>query len=224
MRIRLAAVILLIALPRAAAQSGRPRLDARFIGNMAFAVTDGTVTLMSDFPYQSGYSVYMTYPRDEIRSATASTLSLITHRHGDHWDAPLFTGTNWKVAGPPDVTAGVPAERVVPLSARTTFGPIVIERIETPHANIGHYSYIVTWHGRRMYFSGDTESTGSLAAAKDLDVAFVSPWMFDSMRRSGARIDAKRVVIYHHQKSDDRVRGCDAGCTVPRQGESIRIP
>jgi L-ascorbate metabolism protein UlaG (beta-lactamase superfamily) len=204
-------------------QSERPRLDARFIGNMAFAITDGRVTLMSDFPYESGYSVYMTYPSSEIRSPTAMTLSLITHRHGDHWDAGLFTGTNWKVAGPADVTASAPADRVVPLAQRTTFGPVSIERIETPHARIGHYSYIVTWHGRRMYFSGDTESTKSIAAAKNLDVAFLSPWLYQSARQAGIRIDAKRVVIYHHQSADERVPGCDTGCVVPRQGETIRI-
>lgn len=34
----------------------RPTLEARFVGNMAYAITDGTTTLMSDFPYQSGYS------------------------------------------------------------------------------------------------------------------------------------------------------------------------
>jgi L-ascorbate metabolism protein UlaG (beta-lactamase superfamily) len=203
-------------------QTERPRLEARFIGNMAFAITDGSVTLMTDFPYQSGYSDYMTYPASDIRSNTPSTLSLITHRHGDHWEPAMFKGTTWKVAGPADVTGAAPADRVVPLGARTTFGPLAIDRIETPHANVGHHSYIVTWHGRRLYFSGDTESTDSLATAKTLDVAFISPWIHQSTIKKGIRIDAKRVVIYHHQRGE-RVPGCDAGCTVPRQGETIHI-
>jgi L-ascorbate metabolism protein UlaG (beta-lactamase superfamily) len=203
-------------------QGPRPPLEARFIGNMAFAITDGSVTLMTDFPYQSGYSGYMTYPPSEIRSKTASTLSLITHRHSDHWEPALFKGTTWKVAGPADVTSAVPAERVVPLGPRTTFGPIAIERIETPHANIGHHSYIVIWHGRRLYFSGDTESTDSVATAKNLDAAFVSPWIYASVIKKGIRIDAQRVVIYHHE-SGARVPGCEAGCAVPRQGDTIRI-
>jgi hypothetical protein len=127
-----------------------------------------------------------------------------------------------KVAGPADVTAAVAADRIVPLGPHTAFGSIAIERIETPHANIGHYSYIVTWHGRRLYFSGDTESTDSLAAAKRLDAAFISPWIYQSIIKKGIRIDAKRVVIYHHQ-SGERVPGCDTGCSVPRQGSTIRF-
>ena len=115
-------------------------LEARFIGNMAIAISDGAVTVMTDFPYQSGYSRYMTYPADEIRSATPSTLSLITHRHLDHWDPALSDKTGWNVAGPLDVIANVPASRVLPLARGATFGTVQIEPIETPHASIGHYS------------------------------------------------------------------------------------
>jgi hypothetical protein len=40
---------------------GLPHIEARFIGNMAFAIADGQTTLFTDFPYESGYSVYMEY-------------------------------------------------------------------------------------------------------------------------------------------------------------------
>src|SRR5687768_1471826 len=170
-------------------------LEARFIGNMAFAITDGRTTLMTDFPYQSGYSRYMTYDPKMVRSATP-TLSLITHRHGDHWERSLFTATDWKVAGPADVTLGFPPSRVVPVAGGGSFGPIGIEAIETPHASLGHYSYIVSWHGRRMYFSGDTESPDSLLAAKNLDVAFVSPWLYDAIRdRKSTRLNSSHGYI-----------------------------
>lgn len=199
-----------------------PTLEARFIGNMAFAITDGTTTLMSDFPYESGYSVYMEYDPREIRSSTASTLSLITHRHGDHWEPALFAKTNWKVVGPADVTSSAPADRVVALGGGAArFGPIQIEAIATPHAGIGHHSYIVTWHGRRLYFSGDTESAASLLAARNLDVAFVSPWQYRAALKTG-RIDAKRIVIYHHQ-SGERVAECASGCVLPKQGDVVRF-
>ena len=200
----------------------RPALEARFIGNMSFAITDGATTLMTDFPYESGYSRYMTYTASEIRSSTTTTLSLITHRHRDHWEPSLFLKTNWKVAGPKDVTASLPADRVVPVMPRFTFAALTIEALETPHAGIGHYSYIVTWHGRRMYFSGDTDSAESLLAARGLDVAFVSPWQYRTALGKGGRIDAKHVVIYHHQ-SGEQVAECAAGCTQPQQGQTIRI-
>jgi L-ascorbate metabolism protein UlaG (beta-lactamase superfamily) len=215
-------VTLLAAFVSAFVPQSRPALEARFVGNMAFAITDGTVTLMSDFPYQSGYSVYMEYDAREIRSTTSSTLSLITHRHGDHWEPSLFTKTDWKVAGPADVTSGISADRIVPIekgSAR--FGPIQIEAIATPHASIGHHSYVVTWHGRRLYFSGDTESAASLLAARNLDVAFVSPWQYRAASKLG-RIDAKRIVIYHHQ-AGEQINDCRETCSVPRQGEVLRF-
>lgn len=214
--LRMAAALLVIV------SSQRPSLEARFIGNMAFAITDGAVTLMTDFPYQSGYSRYNEYPASEIRSATSQTLSLITHRHGDHWEPALFAKTSWQVAGPDDVIANAPAHRVVPLADRTTFGPIVIERIRTPHANIGHHSYVVNWHGRRLYFSGDTEVTEPLMASKSLDVAFLSPWLYRSLVKAGLKPDAKRIVIYHHE-SGERVPECQTLCTVPKQGDVIRI-
>ena len=197
-------------------QSG---LNARFIANMAVEITDGTVTIVSDFPYQSGYSGYMNYDPLEIRSPRALTLALITHRHADHWEPQLFAKTDWKVVGPADVTAGIPPGRVVALSGRITFGAAVIEPLETPHAGIGHFSYVVTWHGKRLFFSGDTESSDRLLATKNLDVAFLSPWLYRSVKEKGG-VDAKRVVIYHH-RAGEPVPDCQERCSVPRQGETF---
>jgi L-ascorbate metabolism protein UlaG (beta-lactamase superfamily) len=204
--------------------SGQPALQARFIGNMAWSITDGAFTLMTDFPYASGaVRGYMTYDAAaEVKSPTAATLSLITHRHGDHWSPTWFARTDWKIVAPPDVTATLPPDRVVAVSPRFPHGPLRIDVIETPHARIGHYSYVVTWHGRRLYFSGDTESPGHLIALRDLDVAFVSPWLYRAVLKSGARAAAQRVVIYHHQ-AGEAVPECQAGCYVPRQGESLRF-
>ena len=198
-------------------------LDARFIGNMAVAISDGAVTVVTDFPYQSGYSGYMTYRAEEIRSSTPATLSLITHRHPDHWDRALSEKAGWNVAGPLDVIANVPAARIVPLARGATFGAVQIEAIETPHAAIGHYSYVLTWHGRRLYFSGDTESVDHLAGLKNLDVAFISPWLYRSTLKRNLRIDARRIVIYHHEV-DESVPECRATCVVPRQGDTIQLP
>ena len=43
------------------------------------------------------------------------------------------------------------------------------------------------------------------------------------MLRAGRQVDAKRVVVYHHQAAE-RVPECRDRCTVPRQGETISIP
>jgi L-ascorbate metabolism protein UlaG (beta-lactamase superfamily) len=202
-------------------QSQPPVLQARFIGNMALAITDGTTTVITDFPYQSGAFGYMTYDASAIRSETALTIALITHGHDDHWEPALFERTGWKVIGPHEVASAVAADRR--LDPRALAVPnLRIDPIATPHAGIGHNSYLVTWHGRRLYFSGDTESLDALAAARNLDAAFVSPWLFrEALARSRA-IDAKRIVIYHHQ-AGETVPQCTGRCEIPRQGDTLRF-
>jgi len=227
MRNILVACLLLFAAQPASNQS-RSGLEARFIGNMAFAISDGTTTLFSDFPYQSGYGRYMSYDAGEIRSRTARSLSLITHRHGDHWEPALFGKTDWSVIGPADALSGAPANRIVralpvaPSRQTVTFEGISVDAIPTEHAGIGHYSYIVTWHGQRLYFAGDTEDAGALLGAKNLDAAFVSPWLFQRAMKSG-RIDARRIVIYHHEPGQTTVPGCSGTCSVPKQGDLILL-
>ena len=197
-----------------------PQLQARFIGQMAVSITDGSTTLVSDFPYRVGYAGAPSFDRAELRTKTP-TLALITHGHLDHWEPALFAMTNWRVFGPNDVTTGISAERIVPLASRVALATMEIEPLETPHARIGHYSYLVTWHGRRLYFTGDTESPDALLATKNLDVAFVSPWLFESISHRD-RIDAKRIVIYHHQYGQ-RVKGCSGTCSAPRRNETVVI-
>ncbi|MGE0865786.1 MAG: MBL fold metallo-hydrolase [Vicinamibacterales bacterium] len=207
----------------------RPALEARFIGNMAYAISDGQTTLFTDFPYQSGYSVYMEYDAAEIRSRTPAAVALITHRHGDHWDGPLFNRTNWRVVAPADALTGVAAPRIAaalpvkPAGSTVTVNGIAIDAIPTPHAGMGHYSYIVSWRGQRLFFSGDTEDPAALLAARNLDVAFVSPWLFQSVRKSGRIIDARRIVIYHQTAAETTVAGCGERCTVPKQGDTLTL-
>jgi len=64
-------------------------LEAQFIGNEAFRITDGNTTLMTDFPYKSGAYNYMKYKFD-FSSVTGTVVSLITHRHDDHFAPVLF--------------------------------------------------------------------------------------------------------------------------------------
>jgi L-ascorbate metabolism protein UlaG (beta-lactamase superfamily) len=208
---------------------GRTLLEARFIGNMAYALSDSATTLFTDFPYESGYSVYMEYDTAAIRSSTQRSLALITHRHRDHWDQALFDRTNWRVVGPEDAVATVAPARVVralPVASAPSsvvFDGITIDALPTPHARIGHYSYLVTWHGRRLYFTGDTDDAEQLLATKNIDVAFVSPWLFQRTLKSGRRIDARRIVIYHQTVDESSVPGCSGTCSVPKQGDTLRL-
>jgi hypothetical protein len=56
-------------------------------------------------------------------------------------------------------------------------------------------AYLVEWSGLRLFFTGDTEDPGALLAARDLDVAFVSPWLLRRIVDDDRRVDARRVVV-----------------------------
>ena len=150
---------------------------------MAVYITDGRVALVTDFPYESGYSGYMRWSGDPLPKGPRP-LCLITHSHRDHFLPALAASTCGRVLGPKDV---VEATRVPALGMEpdVRWEGIVIHPRATPHAALEHYSYVVEWNGLRLYFTGDTDDTAALLAVKDLDVAFVSPWLLRAIQRRG---------------------------------------
>ena len=194
-------------------------IRARFIGNMALQLTDGRVTLRTDFPYESGYSGYMTWTDTLVPQAWGETLCLVTHSHRDHFLASLAARYCTRLAGPRDVTAAMPDRELKAVAGSVTFGPMRVTPLATPHARLEHYSYLVEWHGFRFYFTGDTDDAAELLRQRGLDVAFVSPWLLRSATKGGARIDAKRIVVYHHE-ADETVPEIQ-GRELPRQGDEL---
>jgi len=215
MKTTIAGILLLAA---AAQTAEAQKLELRFIGNMAFAITDGKTTLYTDFPYESGAFGYMTYDFASVPKA-ADAVCLITHGHRDHFDPALFARRKSKIIAPPSLAAALPADRVIPFASEMAYRVISVEAFRTPHGDIEHYSYLVTWHGRRLYFTGDTESTDQLLAARGLDVAFVSPWLIEAVAKKNGRIDARRIVVYHHH-ADEKVADLQDR-KVPTQGETF---
>jgi hypothetical protein len=197
-------------------------LQFRFIGNEAFEITDGEVTLLSDFPYRSGYSIYMTYPDEEIRRRERS-VCLITHRHGDHFEPKLVGEIGCRVVAAPEITNKLQDVETLELGGKLLFHSVGIRPIRTPHSDTQHYSYLVEWHGLKLYFVGDTETPEHIP--DDLDVLFVSPWLLDTIKRSGSEPSAKKVVIYHHTADEaaDCERCACERCVVPQQGETFTI-
>ncbi len=204
----------------AASAPAQQMLQAQFIGNMAFAITDGKTVLYSDFPYESGAFGYMKYDFAKVPK-TPGALFLITHEHKDHFDSALLAKMDGKVIAPPKLAATLPSARVIPFAPKMTYRDITIEAFPTAHANVDHASYLVTWHGLRLYFTGDTESVDQLLAMKDLDYAFVSPWLIGKVTAQKGRIDARTVVCYHH-KLDDKIPP-QTNQIVPKPGDTFTL-
>jgi L-ascorbate metabolism protein UlaG (beta-lactamase superfamily) len=185
---------------------------------MAFAISDGKSTLYTDFPYESGAFGYMMYDFDAIPKAPGDALCLITHGHRDHFDAARFERMEAKVIAPPELAATLPKDRVIPFAPRMVWGGVSIEAFKTPHGSIDHASYLVTWDGLRLYFTGDTDSTVALLAAGNLDAAFVSPWLLKKVQEEGGHIDALRIVVFHHRTGETVA---DPKAWVPKQGDKL---
>lgn len=73
-----------------------------------------------------------------------------------------------------------------------------IQAIETNHSlSFKHYSYVMTWHGKKIYISGDCETADTILTMTDLDWAFVPTWIVVDAIEKEKEIDAKLIGIYH---------------------------
>lgn len=210
------AIALAIGVP---AQAGT--IEVQFIGNMAFHISDGKTSLLSDFPYFSGAFGYMKYDMDSVKVHTDS-LSLITHAHTDHWDWKLFAETNYSLIGPKSMTKRVKSKKVISFAKTMSYRDMTIEAFETPHKfSPEHYSYLVTWHGKRFYFPGDTETPAHMLQMKDIDVMFISPWLIRTIERQDLVLDTEILIVYH-QKIGEEIPPFQDYLRM-KQGASIKV-
>ncbi len=184
---------------------------------MAFQLTDGRRTMLTDFPYESGAFGYMRWPQASV-TPSERALCLITHSHRDHWLPSLAAPYCAQIAGPRDVAAALPDRDLGKLAA-IDWGGVEIVPIPTKHGPLEHFSYRVTWNGLRLYFTGDTDDLEPLLSERDLDVAFVSPWLLRAAQNRAARIPARRIVVYHHR--DGEAVAEHQGREVPAQGQEL---
>jgi len=217
-------VALLFLVVQAVGPSASPiqpdQLRIRFVGNEGVELSDGVTSLMVDLPYQPGASGYMVYDPEALQPP-GLVISLITHGHADHFDETLFLARDWSIIGPAEVTGRLPAERVIPLSEAISVGEFTVRPHRTAHGDPEHYSYFVAWRGLRLYFVGDTENPSHLLSVTKLDVAFVTPWLGCTAGAFGRRIDADRIILYHHREGEG-TRGCFEA-VVMEQGESFTL-
>ena len=193
-------VSILVAGLSAGGSSPSTELRVTFIGNMAFHLTDGTVALLTDFPYESGAFGYMDWSKSSVPTGPAP-ICVISHSHADHFSPKLAREFCGRIVGPNDVVEASGVE-VLELKPEARWEGLTITAFPTPHGSLEHYSFLIEWRGKRLYLTGDTEDTGPLLAARNLDVAFVSPWLLEAIQKNGGHIDAHQVVVYHHRNGE----------------------
>jgi L-ascorbate metabolism protein UlaG (beta-lactamase superfamily) len=151
-------------------------------------------------------------------------LILITHEHGDHYDAATLAAlarAETRLLTNPAVHALLPAELQARATAiangeATSANGIGIEAVPAYnltadrlqfHPRGRDNGYVLAIDGRRVYVAGDTEDIPEMRALEGIDIAFVPmnlPYTMDVVQAASAvREFAPRVVYpYHYGESD----------------------
>ena len=149
---------------------------------------------------------------------------LITDIHGDHMAPPIVEklkkpGT--VILAPKAVAATVTSATVISNGESKTIGDFQVEAIPMynlkPAANGTIYhekgrgnGYVLTYGGKRFYFSGDTEGIPEMRALRNIDVAFVCMNLPFTMTPEAAAEAVRAfhpavVYPYHYRGSDTTI-------------------
>jgi L-ascorbate metabolism protein UlaG (beta-lactamase superfamily) len=126
----------------------------------------------------------------EFKALPAPDIILITHIHGDHYDAGVLqsvAGSNTQIFTPRNVYEAMPAElkaktHVLANGEHSAAGGITIAAVPMYNTTAvrSHFhpkgagnGYILTIGGERIYIAGDTEEAPQLAHLRNIDVAFI---------------------------------------------------
>jgi L-ascorbate metabolism protein UlaG (beta-lactamase superfamily) len=149
-------------------------------------------------------------------------LILITDIHGDHLDPDLIKAeskADTTIIAPAAVAKTVTGAKVINNGEKTTWGAWTIEAVPMYNLTRGPAAgklfhdkgrgngYILTYGGKRFYFSGDTEAIPEMKALKNIDVAFVCMNLPYTMTPEEAADAVKafhpKVAIPYHYKGQD---------------------
>lgn len=200
-------------------------IQVRFIGNCGLYMSDGAQHFYIDFPYKSGAHHYMEYDLSELDSVKQNPIFVYTHKHSDHYSGKLVKrlskSKNGRVYSPWNV------DELKKLN--TEIKDFHIEVFKTKHRfSINHCSYVITWHNKRIYISGDTENADTINGVKNIDWAFVPVWLVMDAIRKGYKLkdDIGMLAIYHIGPNDRIVNeGNDPNVLLlTKQGEIFHIP
>jgi L-ascorbate metabolism protein UlaG (beta-lactamase superfamily) len=151
-------------------------------------------------------------------------LILITHDHGDHMDPAdiaKLSKPGTEIIAPAAVAKTVTTAKVMSNGQTITWGKWTITAIpmynivrkrpngEPYHPKGRGNGYVLTYGGKRFYFSGDTENIPEMRALKNIDVAFICMNLPYTMPPEEAAQAVKafhpKVVIPYHYRGNPPV-------------------
>lgn len=172
-------------------------------------------------------------PAAAFRGLPAPGIVLVTHEHGDHFNADVLSAVagSAPIVAPQSVADKLPdalkgQAKVLANGDTTEIEGIGIEAV--PAYNItadrmnyhpkerGDNGYVLTFGDKRVYIAGDTEDTPEMRALADIDVAFLPmnlPYTMDVQHAADAvkAFKPKIVIPYHYGGSDVEAFKADVG-------------
>ncbi|MBK7175006.1 MAG: MBL fold metallo-hydrolase [Bacteroidales bacterium] len=200
-------------------------IKIRFIGNCGLYMTDGNTNIYVDFPYKSGAHNYMEYDLSELDSVKINPVFIYTHKHSDHFAGKVVKKLAKRLSG--DIYSPWNIEELVKLNNKIK--DFTIEVFKTKHRfSINHYSYLITWHNKRIFISGDTGNVETMSTLKDIDWAFMPFWILLDANEKGIKLkDVSKMFAIYHIGPDDKIINASNDSRIKllnKQGEIILIP
>lgn len=142
----------------------------------------------------------MEYDESEIDDIVDPAIFIFTHRHSDHFSKKLVKKQNGKILE----TFKVDKSRVIGVEELNDSIPsLEIKAFKTKHRfSFKHYSYLINWHGKKIFISGDTEHAEIFNQVKEIDWAFVPVWILQDAKEENIKIDAEQFGLYHIGQND----------------------
>jgi L-ascorbate metabolism protein UlaG (beta-lactamase superfamily) len=169
-----------------------------------------------------GKVIYLDPAQGNFDGMPAADMILLTDIHGDHLAPPILARLRkpaTAVFGPEAVAKTITGTTVIRNGETRTWEGWKIEAIAAynlgPDAKTGRVyhekgrgnGYVLTYGGKRFYFSGDTEGIPEMRALRNIDVAFVCMNLPYTMTPQAAAeavraFQPKVVYPYHYRGSD----------------------
>jgi L-ascorbate metabolism protein UlaG (beta-lactamase superfamily) len=158
----------------------------------------------------------------EFSAHPKADLILITDIHGDHMDPASIkevSQAETEILAPPAVVQTVTGAKPIANGETKTWQGWTLDAVPAYNLKRGPSpgkffhdkgrgnGYVLTYGGKRFYFSGDTEGVPEMRALKNIDVAFVCmnlPYTMppDEAADAVRAFHPKLVIPYHYRGSD----------------------
>ncbi|HEY3974034.1 MAG TPA: MBL fold metallo-hydrolase [Candidatus Sulfotelmatobacter sp.] len=158
----------------------------------------------------------------KVSGLPKADLVIITHIHADHMDPELIkevSKAGTEILAPPSVVATVTTAKPISNGETKQWEGWTIEAVPAYNLKRGpspgqlfhprgrDNGYVLTYGGKRFYFSADTENIPEMRALKNIDVAFVCMNLPYTMPPEEAADAVKafhpRIVIPYHYRGSD---------------------